>query len=734
MTAAGKTIVVLLSLVIIPYLFANAANPVNSEALGFYSDGAYRHSISVLSNKGSLSSLENYLMARDFQELKETEKALPYFEKVNLKDLKKEKYASFFIESCCYFYSKALREHFAPSLASFSNETLALRKMISSLKKDSIYYQEVNEIYLFYLWKNKDYKAISSLGGKDKLSKSYQALCHFMEGETNTLAFLLDQMPENLLLTIYPDISNRIEINTLESLNRDQLFKLWTISLNFNRWNSAEKILNRYETLSNKDEFLERAKMTLETKKGNRQKVIDQLFQDFQKNEINEKKIRLLLSHLYRQANYTRAYEVIQKYPFFESDMIKILSKSGRYEELYQWYLKNKDKKEFREQHQRDIFLILLQNKIEAAKEMLPFALEKNEDYYFTYISALFDLNENKPETAYPKLLSVLLNHPFTYEWIVAKKYEAGLRTNFMPLYETEIFNQIGKLKKMPLKEKVYLSLGLLEIDTNLTGTINKKTAFQKDWRKFQNSVKYYFALSEKNFSSGNYWIQKRDPFLMGWNQELFQRIEKNVTNSTKYYLAYHYMDWYEKINLGGEIVPRLNYFLTKKLEGRQYHPLLEKKLFRGIYPFHVFSTIESFVSNTNESLWIISAFREESHFKKEALSYAGAVGFVQMMPATAQTIQKNLRKEDWNLYDYSDNKSLGIIHFQHLFKKYKDNPYYSLAAYNAGETVINRWIRRYTFTNELWNELIEYDETREYVKKIVLTRYFYDLEYGASP
>jgi soluble lytic murein transglycosylase len=100
-------------------------------------------------------------------------------------------------------------------------------------------------------------------------------------------------------------------------------------------------------------------------------------------------------------------------------------------------------------------------------------------------------------------------------------------------------------------------------------------------------------------------------------------------------------------------------------------------------------------------------------------------------MPATADIIKKNMKKEDYSCYDFRDNLEIGAFHINYLFKKYHHNYIYALAAYNAGETAVNRWKRRSSFENELWVEAIDYEETREYIRKIFQTRYFYSLFYG---
>jgi soluble lytic murein transglycosylase len=70
------------------------------------------------------------------------------------------------------------------------------------------------------------------------------------------------------------------------------------------------------------------------------------------------------------------------------------------------------------------------------------------------------------------------------------------------------------------------------------------------------------------------------------------------------------------------------------------------------------------------------------------------------------------------------------VTHFSYLFRRY-GSVVRALASYNAGETVVNRWVKKNGLSPELWVEAVDYTETRNYIKKIFLTRYFYDRIYG---
>lgn len=92
-----------------------------------------------------------------------------------------------------------------------------------------------------------------------------------------------------------------------------------------------------------------------------------------------------------------------------------------------------------------------------------------------------------------------------------------------------------------------------------------------------------------------------------------------------------------------------------------------------------------------------------ESYFNPNATSHKGASGLMQLMPATAQQYGVS------DLYNPRQNIIAGIKHLKYLLKRYPKNLKHALAAYNAGETAINKY-----------NGIPPYRETQSYVKKVM--------------
>ncbi len=125
---------------------------------------------------------------------------------------------------------------------------------------------------------------------------------------------------------------------------------------------------------------------------------------------------------------------------------------------------------------------------------------------------------------------------------------------------------------------------------------------------------------------------------------------------------------------------------------------------------------------------------REESHFKADISSSAGAVGLSQLMPSTAEDVAGRIGVPIHTLTDPQLNLRLGSWYLAHLSGR-TDNLSQALFAYNGGITRVRRWVRDAGGVPEdLLLELIPFQETSHYGRKVlvssVLYGYFYqDIE-----
>ncbi len=142
------------------------------------------------------------------------------------------------------------------------------------------------------------------------------------------------------------------------------------------------------------------------------------------------------------------------------------------------------------------------------------------------------------------------------------------------------------------------------------------------------------------------------------------------------------------------------------------------------LYPINHLEIFEHEADRTGIDKHLLMAItRTESTFDPLAKSWVGAMGLMQLMPATAElegfTGFKNDTPE--TIFSPAENIRLGANHLKRLTDKYGDNWHLVIAAYNAGGQAVDRWIKRYPNASEdIWVEMINFKETRHYVKKVL--------------
>jgi soluble lytic murein transglycosylase len=114
-----------------------------------------------------------------------------------------------------------------------------------------------------------------------------------------------------------------------------------------------------------------------------------------------------------------------------------------------------------------------------------------------------------------------------------------------------------------------------------------------------------------------------------------------------------------------------------------------------------------------------------ESKFDSDARSSSGAIGLMQLLPETARGIALNTGGTDFrtdDLYDPEINVRYGSFYLRRLLRKYDDQRL-ALAAYNAGQANVDRWI--------VSGGRIRFSETREYVEDVLEARDVYARAYA---
>ncbi len=135
------------------------------------------------------------------------------------------------------------------------------------------------------------------------------------------------------------------------------------------------------------------------------------------------------------------------------------------------------------------------------------------------------------------------------------------------------------------------------------------------------------------------------------------------------------------------------------------------------------------------EPSFVYAVIREESLFQPRVTSWAGAVGLMQIMPATGTSIASQLGVEDFAVEDLKDcrtNVRFGIYYLSALMTEFGGEKVYALCGYNAGPGNAHKWIKNRDPEMDLdeFIENIPFSETRAYVKRILNTESIYRAVY----
>jgi soluble lytic murein transglycosylase len=123
------------------------------------------------------------------------------------------------------------------------------------------------------------------------------------------------------------------------------------------------------------------------------------------------------------------------------------------------------------------------------------------------------------------------------------------------------------------------------------------------------------------------------------------------------------------------------------------------------------------------DPLLIVAVMRQESMFDPAARSPANAHGLMQLLPSTAEQVAAASTPplDHARLTDPQVNITLGVRHLRALLARFGGDPLKALAAYNGGETAVEKWQRRFAdLAPDEWVESITYRETRDYVKRVL--------------
>jgi len=147
--------------------------------------------------------------------------------------------------------------------------------------------------------------------------------------------------------------------------------------------------------------------------------------------------------------------------------------------------------------------------------------------------------------------------------------------------------------------------------------------------------------------------------------------------------------------------------------------------LHQKLYPRYYAEAVEKYAKMYNVDTFLIAAMiLEESRYNAEAISWAGAIGLMQIMPATGRELaqQLKIRRFRTSMLKQADiNIRMGTKYISDLNSWFDGNPMLVIGAYNGGPGRMKRWVKAKNIKDiDLFVEKIGIRETRLHIKKVI--------------
>jgi soluble lytic murein transglycosylase len=164
----------------------------------------------------------------------------------------------------------------------------------------------------------------------------------------------------------------------------------------------------------------------------------------------------------------------------------------------------------------------------------------------------------------------------------------------------------------------------------------------------------------------------------------------------------------------------------------------IPQRFWEILFPLNYWETIRDEAGRRQIDPYLVaSIIRQESGFEPSTVSNAGAVGIMQIMPAEAASIAARaglMEVTRESLFDPKVNIAVGAAEFVQKLAAVNGNDTLAIAAYNAGEDAVGKWIAHTPVDDiDLFVESIPYAETRLYVKSVTRNRFEYRRIYDVA-
>lgn len=184
-------------------------------------------------------------------------------------------------------------------------------------------------------------------------------------------------------------------------------------------------------------------------------------------------------------------------------------------------------------------------------------------------------------------------------------------------------------------------------------------------------------------------------------------------------------MSFWKKLLLMILVLASLSYFVWQNEDFQRKY----------LYPYDYQDTINFYADRYEvDRNLVASVILAESKFRQDATSVHGARGLMQIMPETGSWIATQIEDDSFSvdkLYNVNMNIKYGTWYLSELQTEFEGNEVLALAAYNAGRGNVYEWMEKYHWNINFKDYTkIPFPETREYVKRVLENKKYYNKLY----
>ncbi|WP_187360059.1 lytic transglycosylase domain-containing protein [Chitinolyticbacter meiyuanensis] len=140
---------------------------------------------------------------------------------------------------------------------------------------------------------------------------------------------------------------------------------------------------------------------------------------------------------------------------------------------------------------------------------------------------------------------------------------------------------------------------------------------------------------------------------------------------------------------------------------------------------------------NGIDAAWVFGLIRQESRFVTDARSRVGAGGLMQLMPGTAKWVAAKMGDKNYDpsaVHHAESNLQMGTFYLSYILERLEKHPVLATAGYNAGPGRARAWQDDQPIDAAIYIETIPFDETRDYVKKVLGNAQVYRYAFPKAP